>query len=163
MLKDDIESLVIKHRFVTFAELRFLSGFAGTGELFHPKFPNIVLWQAVSPEALKAITELTKPGARFYLRAVHPIVPMTLGKMKLNLPIAMELKAYNKPHWLPVVIYDREETDEPRRVFADKWSWGFDRARMKQLQTPKQQQQSGFSVVRSRFYKGDQVVLELEL
>jgi hypothetical protein len=74
----------------------------GPYDLSHARFRNIVYWAYLSLEFTEAITQLEREEVIEYVPTL-PLVYMVDGRV-LSLPIAKRVRAYKKPHWLPVCV-----------------------------------------------------------
>ena len=66
---------------------------------------NIVYWQNASPEALEAI-EIFRRMPGMSLEPTQPLCYLIDGGV-LSLPFARSIRAYDKPHWLPMLFTSR--------------------------------------------------------
>jgi len=102
-MRDLILRFVHEQPGATFVELcREIPGFSGKFKSTAGDYPNIVLWENVSAEAIDVLTQLEADG-KIRFKPTVPLTYMADGEI-LRLPIAKGLKEYKSPHWLPVVL-----------------------------------------------------------
>jgi hypothetical protein len=87
----------------TFAEIaREVPGFGGQVAM-GTAYPNVILWRGISETAVTVLAQLEKERRiRFELTTAHPYGQ---DGRDVGLPIAMSLKDYDTPHWLPVLVH----------------------------------------------------------
>lgn len=105
IVRDNILDLVRTRGSVSFSEIMQLDG--GKGEFTLECGPNIVLWQGLSGDAVRAVTYL-RENAGLIEYDPTPVATYLLDGHVLNLPLVKDAAAmrrgYKRPHWLPVVI-----------------------------------------------------------
>lgn len=88
---------------LSFAEIeREVPGFKGDLALVFGKHDNVVLWTQVSDAGIEALGELLK-AAQIEFHPCELLVYLVDGAVP-QLPLAKRVKAYAKPHWLPVTV-----------------------------------------------------------
>lgn len=118
-MKESILSYIEEWDNVTFGELgRAVPGFSGDKTMFHPDFPNLVLWLRVSEEGVTALLELLGAGV-IHLHAVEPFVgwadgdPGPLGQLPTTDRIGPG--PYREVTWVPVVFSTQPADPAPVR------------------------------------------------
>jgi len=106
-LKQEILDYISKHPATSFAELSMVFGEKIRGEealIFDNE--NIIIWTNLSKEFIEIFKELLNEK-KIVVVPSNPLVYACDGKL-LKLPIAKRLIKYKEPHWLPVVLWERE-------------------------------------------------------
>lgn len=104
-MKAEILELIRRKQSVSFVELsREIPGFTdktGAGlDMAVTEWQNVILWTAMSREAVHALQELEAEGSiDAHLCGVWPYL---IDGATLNLPLAKPKRGYKKPRWLPV-------------------------------------------------------------
>jgi hypothetical protein len=112
-MKTAILEFIRKRPTTTFANLdREIPGFAGDQAMFQPAFPNVILWPAVSGEAIQALNELLQER-EIVMQPASQLSYFIDGK-RPALPIAKGLKPYKSERWLPVCFSTRTHVESKR-------------------------------------------------
>jgi hypothetical protein len=92
------------HKGTSFAELSRLEGFTDeNGDAFGEPSKNIIFWNQISKEAMKALKSLAVE--ELLLVADCGTLPYMVDGITLNMPIARQTsRTYKKPHWAPVLL-----------------------------------------------------------
>jgi hypothetical protein len=89
---------------VTYAEIeKVLAPYiqvAGTGGVAMGDFANVTLWSGVSRAFVDTVNEVLH--TQLVGRQPVSVISYLLDGTSLTLPLAKRLRAYAKPHWLPV-------------------------------------------------------------
>ncbi|SMF96153.1 hypothetical protein SAMN02949497_3538 [Methylomagnum ishizawai] len=118
-MKESILSYIEEWDNVAFGELGLaVPGFSGDQTMFHPDFPNLVLWRRVSGEGIAALLELLKAG-KIHLCAVEPLVGCADGDPGPlhQLPTTDKFGPgpYREMTWVPVVFSTQPADPAPVR------------------------------------------------
>jgi len=103
-LSKQIIKYIDENDYVTFIELQnYMQEFAETkGDWSLEKGKNLILWAGMSEEFVNCLTSLIDNEIFLYYPA--PIFIYLVDGGMLNFPVAKNVKAYKKPHWLPVYL-----------------------------------------------------------
>ena len=103
-LTKEIADYVTLMDHVTFAELNKFEGFEGDYFIstIQADEKNIFLWSRLSEEAAEALSVLLKKDT-FHYEPCNPLIYFLDGACS-SAPVAKRVRAYKKPHWLPVVL-----------------------------------------------------------
>jgi hypothetical protein len=85
---------------VTFAELSRMDG--ASGHYVFELGENVVCWSGISKELCDALRDLREADRIHFASTSH--LTYLIDGATLNLPLVKRVRAYRKPHWLPVVV-----------------------------------------------------------
>jgi hypothetical protein len=105
------------HDGVTYAELeKVLAPYiqvVGTGSIAMGDFANVTLWGGVSRTFVDTLNEVR--CTQLVCRQPVSVMSYLLDGTSLTLPLAKRLRAYAKPHWLPVCFRPIERCEGQKR------------------------------------------------
>jgi len=114
-MAEKILELVTAYKHVTFAELdRKIEGFSGGNlelSIENEHASNVVLWQGVTEEGIKALEEL-RQARKIHQVSTIILTYLTDGKA-LRLPLVKRLQHYKTPHWAPVCFNPGPAPERP--------------------------------------------------
>lgn len=94
----------------TFANLtEAIHEFDGALAMAHAQFPNVILWPALSQNAIDALNALMAEG-EIVMTGASQLSYFMDGK-RPALPVATGLKAYKSPRWLPVCFSAKQDAE----------------------------------------------------
>lgn len=80
--------------------------------MFQPAFPNVIIWPAMSSEAIRALGELIQEG-EVVMEPASQLSYFIDGK-RPDLPIAKGFRPYKTERWLPVCFSTRAHVEARR-------------------------------------------------
>jgi hypothetical protein len=109
-MKAQILEYITKRPTATFANLdREIPGFAGELGMFTPDFPNVILWPAISAEAIQALSELLRNG-EIVMQPASQLSYLIDGK-RPSMPVALGPKLYKTERWFPVCFSTKAHSE----------------------------------------------------
>ena len=102
-MKTLIFNLIKEREHVSFAELsRLIPGFEGELAMHDSRFPNVILWPAVSDDGIASLGDLMHAG-KIHMHPASQLVYFTEQK-RPAFPVARGFRQYKAPRWLPVTF-----------------------------------------------------------